>query len=109
MIEKTFERLWAENRQRLLAEDEEYQRILRSYRKHGWSDWLIFAFTIVCCVELMERIGIRSQLLSFGLAIVLAVIFFIFYNYFKAVKVSRKTLKEVEERIKEEYRQQVGR
>lgn len=109
MIEKTFERLWAENRQRLLDEDEEYQRILRSYRKHGWSDWLIFAFTIVCCVELMDRIGIRSRLLSFGLAIVLAVIFFIFYNYFKAIKVSRNTLEEVEERIKEEYRKQVGR
>lgn len=109
MIEKTFERLWAENRQRLLSEDEEYQRILRSYRKHGWGDWLIFAATIVCCGELMERIGIRSKVLSFGLAIVLAVIFFIFYNYFKAIRVSRKTLEEVENRIKEDYRKQVGR
>lgn len=30
MIEKTFEKKWADNRQRLLQEDEEYQRILRS-------------------------------------------------------------------------------
>ena len=27
MIEKTFEKKWADNRQRLLQEDEEYQRI----------------------------------------------------------------------------------
>lgn len=109
MIEKTFERLWAENRQRLLAEDEEYQRILRSYRKHGLADWIVFAFSIVCCVELMDRVGIQSKVLSFALGVVLAVIFFIAYNYFKAIRVSRKTLEEVEERIKKEYREEVGR
>lgn len=109
MIEKTFERLWAENRQRLLAEDEEYQRILRSYRKHGMADWIIFAFSIVCCVELMERVGIQSKVLSFALGVVVAIIFFIAYNYFKAIRVSHKTLEEVEERIKKEYREQVER
>ena len=41
MIEKTFEKKWADNRQRLLQEDEEYQRILRSYRKHNWADALV--------------------------------------------------------------------
>ena len=41
MIEKTIEKKWADNRQRLLQEDEEYQRILRSYRKHNWADALV--------------------------------------------------------------------
>lgn len=109
MIEKTFERLWAENRQRLLNEDEEYQRILQSYRKHGFTDWLIFGFAVMCCVQLMEQIGIQSKLLSFVLGTILAVVFFIAYNYFKAIRVSRKTLEEVEEHIKKEYREQLGR
>lgn len=109
MIEKTFERLWDENRKRLLAEDEEYQRIQQSYRKHGWADWVIFAATVVGCLELVQRVGIKSQVLSFAIAIVLALIFFVFYIYFKAIKVSRRTLEEVEERIKAEYRKSLGR
>lgn len=51
MIEKTFEKKWADNRQRLLQEDEEYQRILRSYRKHNWADALVAPAALIGSME----------------------------------------------------------
>lgn len=103
MIEKTFEKKWADNRQRLLQEDEEYQRILRSYRKHNWAP-----AALIGSMEFVAWLGVKSQVLNFVISLVLAIVFFFVFLYFKAVRVSRKTLDEVEQRIKEEYRQKVG-
>ena len=108
MIEKTFEKKWADNRQRLLQEDEEYQRILRSYRKHNWADALVAPAALIGSMEFVAWLGVKSQVLNFVTSLVLAIVFFFVSLYFKAVRVSRKTLDEVERRIKEEYRQKVG-
>lgn len=108
MIEKTFEKIWADNRQRLLQEDEEYQRILRSYRKHNWADALVAPAALIGSMEFVAWLGVKSQVLNFVISLVLAIVFFFVFLYFKAVRVSRKTLDEVERRIKEEYRQKVG-
>ena len=108
MREKTFEKKWADNRQRLLQEDEEYQRILRSYRKHNWADALVAPAALIGSMEFVAWLGVKSQVLNFVISLVLAIVFFFVFLYFKAVRVSRKTLDEVEQRIKEEYRQKVG-
>lgn len=108
MIEKTSEKKWADNRQRLLQEDEEYQRILRSYRKHNWADALVAPAALIGSMEFVAWLGVKSQVLNFVISLVLAIVFFFVFLYFKAVRVSRKTLDEVERRIKEEYRQKVG-
>lgn len=108
MIEKTIEKKWADNRQRLLQEDEEYQRILRSYRKHNWADALVAPAALIGSMEFVAWLGVKSQVLNFVISLVLAIVFFFVFLYFKAVRVSRKTLDEVEQRIKEEYRQKVG-
>lgn len=108
MIEKTFEKKWADNRQRLLQEDEEYQRILRSYRKHNWADTLVAPAALIGSMEFVAWLGVKSQVVNFVIFLVLAIVFFFVFLYFKAVRVSRKTLDEVEQRIKEEYRQKVG-
>lgn len=107
MIEKTFEKKWADNRQRLLQEDEEYQRILRSYRKHNWADALVAPAALIGSMEFVAWLGVKSQVLNFVISLVLAIVFFFVFLYFKAVRVSRKTLDEVEQRVKEEYRQKV--
>ena len=99
MIEKTFEKKWADNRQRLLQEDEEYQRILRSYRKHNWADALVAPAALIGSMEFVAWLGVKSQVLNFVISLVLAIVFFFVFLYFKAVRVSRKTLDEVEQRI----------
>lgn len=99
---------WADNRQRLLQEDEEYQCILRSYRKHNWADALVAPAALIGSMEFVAWLGVKSQVLNFVISLVLAIVFFFVFLYFKAVRVSRKTLDEVEQRIKEEYRQKVG-
>ena len=59
MIEKTFEKKWADNRQRLLQEDEEYQRILRSYRKHNWADALVAPAALIGSMEFVAWLGVN--------------------------------------------------
>lgn len=105
---ENFREKWADNRQRLLQEDEEYQRILRSYRKHNWADALVAPAALIGSMEFVAWLGVKSQVLNFVISLVLAIVFFFVFLYFKAVRVSRKTLDEVEQRIKEEYRQKVG-
>lgn len=105
---ENFREKWADNRQRLLQEDEEYQRILRSYRKHNWADALVAPAALIGSMEFVAWLGVKSQVVNFVISLVLAIVFFFVFLYFKAVRVSRKTLDEVEQRIKEEYRQKVG-
>lgn len=105
---ENFREKWADNRQRLLQEDEEYQRILRSYRKHNWADALVAPAALIGSMEFVAWLGVKSQVLNFVISLVLAIVFFFVFLYFKAVRVSRKTIDEVEQRIKEEYRQKVG-
>lgn len=105
---ENFREKWADNRQRLLQEDEEYQRILRSYRKHNWADALVAPAALIGSMEFVAWLGVKSQVLNFVISLVLAIVFFFVFLYFKAVRVSRKTLDEVEQRVKEEYRQKVG-
>ena len=73
MIEKTFEKKWADNRQRLLQEDEEYQRILRSYRKHNWADALVAPAALIGSMEFVAWLGVKSQVLNFVISLVLAI------------------------------------
>lgn len=78
MIEKTFEKKWADNRQRLLQEDEEYQRILRSYRKHNWADALVAPAALIGSMEFVAWLGVKSQVLNFVISLVLAIVFSLF-------------------------------
>ena len=103
MIEKTFEKKWADNRQRLLQEDEEYQRILRSYRKHNWADALVAPAALIGSMEFVAWLGVKSQVLNFVISLVLAIVFFFVFLYFKAVRVSRKTLDEVERHARDRF------
>lgn len=79
MIEKTFEKKWADNRQRLLQEDEEYQRILRSYRKHNWADALVAPAALIGSMEFVAWLGVKSQVLNFVISLVLAIVFFLVF------------------------------
>ena len=81
MIEKTFEKKWADNRQRLLQEDEEYQRILRSYRKHNWADALVAPAALIGSMEFVAWLGVKSQVLNFVISLVLAIVFFFVLLY----------------------------
>lgn len=83
MIEKTFEKKWADNRQRLLQEDEEYQRILRSYRKHNWADALVAPAALIGSMEFVAWLGVKSQVLNFVISLVLAIVFFLCFPLFQ--------------------------
>jgi len=53
MTEQEFEQLWQANRQQLLANDEEYQRISKSYTSSSWLDYLVSIGGFVFCAKII--------------------------------------------------------
>ena len=54
MTEQEFEQLWQANRQQLLANDEEYQRISKSYTSSSWLDYLVSIGGFVICEKFIQ-------------------------------------------------------
>lgn len=59
MTNEEFERIWQENRNRVLANDDEYQRISKSYTNWGWTDYLILILGFVMCENFTKSLGMN--------------------------------------------------
>ena len=68
MTNEEFERIWQENRNRVLANDDEYQRISKSYTNWGWADYLILILGFVMCENFTKSLGMNI-ILQYLLAI----------------------------------------
>ena len=100
MTEQEFEQLWQANRQQLLANDEEYQRISKSYTSSSWLDYLVSIGGFVICKKFIEGFNLGS-VWTFLLAALGMIIISYGLRIIKARLSSNKTLVEVEQRIKE--------
>lgn len=103
MTEQEFEQLWQANRQQLLANDEEYQRISKSYTSSSWLDYLVSIGGFVICEKFIQGFNLGS-VWTFLLAALGMVIVWYGFRLIKSRLSSNKTLEEVEQRIKEEYK-----
>ena len=56
MTNEEFEKKWTENRKEILANNEEYQRIVQSYKSSGWIDYIIFIAGFVICENYTKTI-----------------------------------------------------
>ena len=83
MTNEEFEKNWAEHRKEVLANNEEYQHIAQSYKGSGWIDYVIFIA---------------------GLALVGMILIWLGYRLIKSLFNSKQTLEELEEKIKQQYR-----
>ena len=68
MTEQEFEKLWQENRAKLLANDEEYKRISKSYMAWGWLDYLVLIGGFVICETFVNSFAL-STFVKFALEI----------------------------------------
>ncbi|GAB6982239.1 hypothetical protein [Prevotella dentasini] len=103
MTEQEFEKLWKENREKILANDSEYQRIARSYSGWGWIDYLVFIGGFVICENFTQTL-FKSIVLQYLLAIVGMVVVWIGYRFIKSLTGGKQTLESVEKEIKERYK-----
>ena len=103
MTEQEFEQLWQANRQQLLANDEEYQRISKSYTSSSWLDYLVSIGGFVICEKFIQGFNLGS-VWTFLLAALGMIIISYGFRIIKARLSSNKTLVEVEQRIKEQYK-----
>ena len=103
MTNEEFEEKWAENRKEVLANNEEYQRVAKSYNGSGLLDYVIFIAAFVICENYTKTI-VRSLVLQYLLAIVGMVIIWLGYRFIKSLFNSKQTLEELEEKIKPQYK-----
>ena len=103
MTEQEFEQLWQTNRQQLLANDEEYQRISKSYTSSGWLDYLVSIGGFVICEKFIQGFNL-GYVWTFLLAALGMVIVWYGFRLIKGRLSSSKTLEEVEQRVKAQYK-----
>lgn len=104
MEDKDFEILWLQNRERLLAEDAEWQAMKESYKVHGVTDVLFYAIPIIVGIMCLDYLPIANELLRWvvcaGIIIVVMAICMLMRTAGKGVK----SASDIEKRVKEEYR-----
>ena len=103
MTNEEFEKKWAENRKEVLANNEEYQRIVQSYKSSGWIDYIIFIAGFVICENYTNSI-----VLQYLLALVGMILIWLGYRLIKSLFNSKQTLEELEEKIKHQYRDSIS-
>lgn len=106
MTNEEFEVKWAENRDKVLANNETYQRIARSYSSWGWTDYVVFIAGFVICENFMKAL-VKNILLQYLLALVGMVLIWLGYRFVRSLLGGKETLEEVEEEIKRQYRKSV--
>ena len=107
MTNEEFEKNWAEHRKEVLANNEEYQRIVQSYKSSGWIDYIIFIAGFVICENYTKTI-VNSIVLQYLLALVGMILIWLGYRLIKSLFNSKQTLEELEEKIKYQYRDSIS-
>lgn len=103
MTNEKFEKIWQENRGKVLANDDEYQRISKSYLSWGWADYIILIGGFVIFENFIQGFGLHI-ILQYLLALIGMVMIWLGYRIIKARLGGKKTLEEVENRVREKYR-----
>ena len=107
MTNEEFEKKWTENRKEILTNNEEYQRIARSYNGSGWIDYVIFIAGFVICENYTKTL-VKSIVLQYLLALVGMLVIWLGYRLIKSLFNSKQTLSELEEKIKQQYKDSIG-
>jgi hypothetical protein len=104
MDNNEFEKLWETNRDKILANDSDYQRILKSYTAWTWADYIIFIGGFIICEQFMPSIS-ESIVLQYLLALAGMILIWLGYRLLRSQLIGKKTLQQAEQEAKERYRQ----
>ncbi len=103
MTTQEFEKLWEENKEKIRLNNDEYQRIKKSYYSWGLIDYVLLIGGFVGCETLFQQV-ITSVILQYILALLGMLIIWIGWRYLKSKFTNSKTLEEVDIELKERYK-----
>lgn len=101
-----FEHWWKENRNDILHEDADYQRVQNSYKIKSGADLLLFAIPVVAGIVSMSFIPVESEIIKWIISAVITVAVFLVCVWIKSTTIPGETLSEIEERLKRKFADQ---
>lgn len=104
-MEKEFEDYWAVHQKHLLlnAPEELRSQLMEAGRLDSPTDWLCFVIPVAVGVLVQPFIKLRSEILSWGIVLIVVVILFVLMQMVKPRLSKKKTEVEAMEEIKRYY------
>lgn len=104
-MEKEFEDYWAVHQKHLLlnAPEELRSQLIEAGRLDSPTDWLCFVIPVAAGVLVQPFIKLRSEILSWGIVLIVVVILFVLMQMVKPRLSKKKTEVQAMEEIKRYY------
>ena len=103
MYSDDFERWWKDNKDDILHNDADYQRVLNSYKIKSGADLLLFAIPVVSGIVSMKYIPVDNELIKWLISAVITILIFLLCVWVKSTTIHGETLSDIEERLKGKY------
>lgn len=103
MTDKEKDEKWQEVRDRVLADDAEYQDIVNGYRRGGFVNWIIIIGGAVVGSSLPDFLPIENVALMWIVSVLSGILVIVIGLWIRSLLISRKTAEEVEHEVKERY------
>lgn len=98
--DEQFERLWYENKHRLLKNDREYREEVERYKMTSGADWLLFGIPAVVGIASFEMITFESEMMRWVVSALITIVTFIASVFVKSLVTGGKPISDIEDRIK---------
>lgn len=103
MTDEEKDRKWLEVRDRVLANDAEYQQIVDGYRRGSIANWIIIIGGAMVGSSLPDFLPVTSVVMKWILSIAAGIVVIVVGLWIRSLFISRKTAEEVEREVRERY------
>lgn len=99
--QEIFEVWWQQNRKQILISNEEYCKIMNSYKMNTGADRLLFAIPVVAAFVVINIGLFRKELLNWVVGAITAIVIFVVSVWIKTLMSGNRSLEVVEKEVKE--------
>jgi uncharacterized membrane protein YeaQ/YmgE (transglycosylase-associated protein family) len=103
MTDEEKDRKWQEVRDRVLANDAEYQQIVDGYKRGSIVNWIIIIGGAMVGSSLLDFLPVTSVVMKWILSIAAGIVVIVVGLWIRSLFISRKTAEEVEREVRERY------
>lgn len=107
MTEKEFDKYWKENREEILAHDEEYCRAKDDFKVHSGADLIMFGIPVVTGIVVINNITLQNELLKWIVSALATIVSFAACVWVKSLVTGTLSPDEVEMRIKDKKKREL--
>ena len=105
MTEQEFKKYWQENKQRILENMPEYQRVQDSYRMKSGIDWLWFLLPAISGIAAMHYFTFKHEILTWVVSALVTIVCFFLCVWIKSLLSGTRSLHDIEQEAKEKHHQ----